>query len=127
MKRGVVKRLQYHVKLLTALVFLQVGTFATLAKETGGQFYQRQRKVDVMEIWGGHAEVSYQAAEQGWWATSPYDIKYGIDLKYPEERQALLDDIDRLAPRLVLCEFPCHLWGRWRGTTMASPLSGGRS
>ena len=111
MKAGMFKRYVYQSKVLLSFVALQFATLQAAGDQLSGQYYRKMRRVDVMEVWGGHAEISYQAALQGWSATSPYDLEYGIDLHKPEERAELLEDIARLRPRLVCCEFPCRLWG----------------
>ena len=80
MKMGSFKRFRHQAKVLLAYVLLQAATLKTAAEHHTGQLYSRTCRADVVEVWGGHAEISYQAVCQGRFAASPYDIHYGIDL-----------------------------------------------
>ena len=66
---------------------------------------------DILEIFGGHAEVSLTAARRGWWCMEPVDLQYGADLYDPQQREQILQEVKVKKPRLVLLEFPCKVWG----------------
>ena len=65
---------------------------------------------DIWEVFGGHAEVSYRAWQQGWLALQPCDQVYGIDLHNPAERSEVFRVQREMQPRLILIEFPCTYW-----------------
>ena len=103
------------VACLVATFMLEAACFSVYATQRAGQWVQRRygsQRADVVEIFGGHSQVSMEAAKQGWLALQPYDSKYGCDLSDPEERDAMLQDLDRLQPRLAIVEFPCTYWSQ---------------
>ena len=103
-------------QLYTLLGYLTLQTSAMMmirGQESHGLWWQRHSggsRPDIVEFWGGHMEISYQATRQGWYGMQPYDLMYGVDLRDPAERARALDDLDRWQPRLAICEFPCRLW-----------------
>ena len=84
---------------------------------------------DILEVFGGHAEVSVQAWKHGLLALQPVDIEYGTDLSSPDEREDLIASIRETQPRLVIVEFPCTLWSslsrfNYRGSSGRQKLEG---
>ncbi len=43
------------------------------------------KRPDVIEVFGGHSEISMVASRQGWFAMQPFDQKYGTDLRDPDQ------------------------------------------
>jgi hypothetical protein len=53
---------------------------------------------DVLEVFGGHAEISLRASMQGWMALQPIDKVYGSDLQEARQREELFDSINECQP-----------------------------
>ena len=80
MKKGLVKRWVYHLGTVAVVLAVEASTYASAGAEKVGKFAERlsgSSRVDVVEFFGGHSEVSYRAAKQGWRALQPFDVKYG--------------------------------------------------
>lgn len=63
-----------------------------------------------MEVFGGHAEVSFNFSRWGWTTCQPIDLVYGSDLNCQDERKSVLDFIRTHRPRLVIVSYPRKLW-----------------
>jgi len=90
---------------LVATFLLGVAALSSYVADTGGQWASRRwgsSRADIVEIFGGHSEVSLRASQRGLFALQPYDRRYGCDLLDPAQRAALLDDLARLRPRLAI-------------------------
>jgi len=83
------------------------GVYTTQRASQWVQWRYGSQKADVVEIFGGHSTVSVEAAKQGWLALQPHDSEYGCDFSEPAEKDVMLQDLDKLQPRLALVEFPC--------------------
>ena len=119
MKRGVVRRLMGNVKTVVSSVFLASAVFAVASVSCIGACLPSAQP-DLLEIFGGHAEVSMRFSKWGWQTMEPCDVLYGTDLLVEENRKRILEHISRLKPRLVLVSFPCRLWGPLTRLTYAS-------
>jgi hypothetical protein len=100
---------------VVAALALEFVALMTFVGETGGMWTQRfygTDRVDVVEIFGGHSEISLQAHKRGWLALQPYDREYGCDLLDPKQRDDLRRDLRALRPRLAVVEFPCTMWSQ---------------
>lgn len=101
-KRGTWKRL---TRLATAFAFFACTCFVATSDFVAKSCYGDQRP-DVIEIFGGAAEVSVQFAQRGWNVVQPIDLQYGYDLKDEDTRRSIVDLIESKRPRLVLIEWP---------------------
>ena len=90
---------------------MAVGSVGSCAKLFQNGFLGDTRP-DVIEIFGGHAEVSLQFARKGWSVSQPIDEIYGCDLKDSAERQKVLDLVRSQRPRLLIISWPCEYWGK---------------
>ena len=62
-----------------------------LSQPAGGMFAQQAndiRRPDIMEVIGGHSELSMMAARRGWYASQVYGVMYGTVLKDSAQRHA---------------------------------------
>lgn len=75
---------------------------------------------DVVEIFGGAAEVSFQFSRRGWNVLQPLDLVYGFDLRDPKHRDEIRDMLERERPRLAIVEYPCTLWTQLASTNYRS-------
>ena len=71
------------------------------------------RRVDILEIYGGWAEVSYQAHAFGLRASQPIEKDLGTEVT-DGSQTALRKLVQRLCPWLTLWELPCTHWSRWQ-------------
>ena len=106
-KKGTVRRLLSNCTYLAAAIgVLAVGSIGSCAKLFQNGFLGDTRP-DVIEIFGGHAEVSLQFARKGWSVSQPIDEIYGCDLKDSAERQKVLDLVRSQRPSLLIISWPC--------------------
>ena len=64
---------------------------------------------DLLEVFGGAAQVSCQFSSWGWWSMEPVDLCVGDDLRCEGKREELLGRIDTLQPRLIVVSYPCTI------------------
>ena len=115
MKKGLARRLFGNVKRMMHS-FL---TFATVCAVAG--VTSHSQRPDVLEVFGGQAEVSLQFAKWGWNALEPVDIKYGCDPSISDNRKYVMDLVKEQRPRLVVVSFPRRLWSPLSNLTYLSP------
>lgn len=93
-KRGTWKRLTGNcTQLAGALCFLTLSVFGACSDVFMTAVYGDSRP-DVIEIFGGAAEVSLQFAQRGWNVIQPIDIIHGVDLKDSAARESVCKLID---------------------------------
>lgn len=119
-KAGTVKRwIGNCQKILSAACLL---TF--LAVSAGSSFVSQKLfgddRPDVVEIFGGAAEVSFQFSRRGWNVLQPLDLVYGFDLRDPKHREEVRNMLERERPRLAIVEYPCTLWTQLAATNYRS-------
>ncbi len=90
--------------MLTAVTLGSVGSGLINATIAGSD------RPDLLEIFGGNAEVSCSFSRWGWWSLEPVDICYGVDLRNEKEREELLRRIEHFKPRLVVVSYPCTVY-----------------
>ena len=76
---------------------LEALCLASYVAQAGGAFTNRTTgtaRPDIIQIFGGHSEVSFQGWRQGWFTHQPYDVDYGTDLQQPTERKLLLEKLE---------------------------------
>ena len=113
MKRGMKNQFGGAASMLAAAAVFLVTATCTAHEVLLGSWAQRfygTQRADIVEIFGGKAEISLQAYRQGWLTLQPYDIEYGCDLKDLVQRAELIGDLRRLRPRLAVVEFLCKKW-----------------
>ena len=122
-KLGTCRRLMGNCKILASfLCMMTVGTLGAVGSTVGKlhQSWYGSDRPDVVEIFGGSAEVSLQFAHRGWSVMQPTDLIYGVDLKIPENRKRLVDRINEERPRLAIVSYPCRLWSKLADTNYRS-------
>ena len=111
-KVGTCKRLLSNCR---SLVFFTCMLTLSAAGQVGSQLHERMygsSRPDVVEIFGGCAEVSMQFAKRGWSAMEPCDVVYGDDLRDASVRKALMSRIRSEKPRLAVISYPCRFWSK---------------
>ena len=120
-KLGTCKRLWANAKTLAAFVcMLTVSGVALTASKSHSMFFGSTRP-DILEVFGGAAEVSMQFSKYGWSAMQPCDVIYGDDLRCEDTRNQLIDRVRTEKPRLVVIEYPCRLWSKMADVNYISP------
>ena len=70
----------------------------------------RRYRTDILEVYGGQAEISAQALRAGLRVLQPVDKVYGIPLDYKTDFAKLQDMIMQHRPYLLVYEIPCTAW-----------------
>ena len=65
----------------------------------------------ILELCGGHAEVTEQFMKEGYSTMRPRDIQYGDDLYDRRTQLGIISEIKISRPMLVVMGWPCTLWG----------------
>ncbi|CAE7242540.1 RE1 [Symbiodinium natans] len=107
MKKGTRKRLAGAAKLLWQEWNTEAKVYQNRAKLCRAM---RRHKVDLVEIYGGHAAITEFALKSGLKTLQPVDQIYGIQLDTSEDFQALEAMLERWLPALVVWEISCTLW-----------------
>ena len=120
-KQGTVKRILGNCKVLLASICLftaasVVNTGAVFSKAMYGD-----EQPDVVEIFGGSAEVSMQFATKGWNVSQPVDLKYGSDLRNSQTREEVRNYLRTQRPRLAIVSYPCRYWTLLTNVNFSSP------
>ena len=68
------------------------------------------RACDVMEVCGGHANISRRARKWRLRAGPVFDIEYGWDLLTDEGYHGCLNYARKARPRLIVVQLPCKLY-----------------
>lgn len=111
MKKGMAKRLLGNAKTVLAGCFMICAVVCAAVADVGMScVFQASQRPDILEVFGGHAEVSLRFSQWGWRALEPCDVKYGCDLRDPRNRAHILHTIREHRPRLVVVEYPCTRW-----------------
>lgn len=120
LKKGAIRRFIGHARDVFACVCLATAAYAgaTLA---GAVSSGSPARPDCMEIFGGHAEVSYQFSRWGWASTEPIDKLYGSDLFCRDEREKVIQHIRKVRPSLVVISYPCRLWSPLNHLSATTP------
>lgn len=85
-KKGTVRRLFGNCsKILAATCFMAVALSVSVGGRLKESFHGDSR-IDLVEIFGGAAEVSLHFSRKGWNVSEPVDILYGVDLRERESR-----------------------------------------
>ena len=75
---------------LSAVCLLECAAFAGLTDHTvWATRHYGDGRPDVLEVFGGHAQISLRAAGHGWLALQPFDMLYGQDLLGPSQLKEL--------------------------------------
>ncbi|CAE7889819.1 RE1 [Symbiodinium microadriaticum] len=70
----------------------------------------RKHAADLVEIYGGHAEITHVALDQDMRVLQPVDQVHGLSLDKPADFDALRSLLLKHKPFLTVFEFPCTLW-----------------
>jgi len=107
MRAGLQKRLLGNVKQV-----LNTWSFENKAYDRGVQQVRAMRKFqhDVVEIFGGFANITAEALEQGLRALQPVDSIYGVSLVKASDYKKLCDLLRDRRPFLVVWEIRCDPW-----------------
>ena len=67
-------------------------------------------KIDIMELYAGHADVTFLAHQYGLHAVEPYDLLYNKDMTTTKDKQSWRAAQTAYRPLLVLVETECTDW-----------------
>ncbi|CAK0825635.1 unnamed protein product, partial [Prorocentrum cordatum] len=104
------KELMNHLDLGFQLVSCAKAAGGPAAKEVRVAVDEDGANINFVEIWGGKAAASREAARRGFRVGQPWDIEYGDDLKKPIVQQQLIDFVDREKPDCLVPELTCRIW-----------------
>ena len=107
MKPGRQKRLLGTVKALRRIWMVEHTIYHNM---TQSNRRLRRHKVDLVEIYGGHANITARALECGLRALQPIDKVHGINLDTHEDHVWLRSLMRKWSPFLTLIEPECRLW-----------------
>ena len=71
---------------------------------------QRQHRVDLVEVYGGHANITARAVQQGLRTLQPVDKVYGMRLDNKKDFARLRDKLLFWKPFLTAWEIACTAW-----------------
>lgn len=107
MKPGRQKRLLGAAKSLRKIWMVEHAIYNNLLQSNRRL---RRHKVDIVEVYGGHANVTARAMECGLRALQPIDKIHGIKLDTRADHAWLRSLLKRWSPFLTLLEPECKLW-----------------
>ena len=70
----------------------------------------------LLELFCGHAQLTLEDAKANLNVLEPRDLRFGHDLFnlfQPEEKEKVLNEVERFKPELVWIALPCMVWGPW--------------
>ena len=67
-------------------------------------------KIDIMELYAGHADVTFLAHQYGLRAMEPYDLLYGKDMNKQKDRLSWRTAQKTYRPLLAMVETECADW-----------------
>ena len=67
-------------------------------------------KIDIMELYAGHADISFLAHQYDLKALEPFDLLYGKDMNSRKDRQSWREAQEKHRPLLVIVETECTEW-----------------
>lgn len=115
-KLGTCKRILANCKTLAVFVCMLASSQVTSGVGKVFESMYGSDRPDVVEIFGGSAEVSLQFARRGWNVMQPVDLVYGVDLREPDARENVLRRLREERPRLAIVEYPCRFWSKLTDT-----------
>ena len=107
MKSGKQKRLLGSVRALRQVWMVEQSIYNNIVHSNRKL---RRHKVDLVEIYGGHANVTARALECGLRALQPVDKIHGIHLQTKKDHEWLRSLLRQWSPFLTLIEPECRLW-----------------
>ena len=106
-KVGLLKRVRGNEKAMHALWQAEARMY--LARTAQARKH-RSYKTDLIEIFGGHAEITRVALQQGLRAVQPVDQVYGVKLGTSADWNQLRSLLAQHRPFLIVYEIECTLW-----------------
>ena len=67
-------------------------------------------KIDIMELYAGHADLTFLAHQYGLRAMEPFDLLYGKDMTLRKDKQAWRSAQKTYKPLLAVVETECTDW-----------------
>ena len=67
-------------------------------------------KIDIMELYAGHADISFLAHQYDLKALEPYDLIYGHDMNKDKYKRSWRQAQNWFSPLLVVVETECTFW-----------------
>ena len=111
-KLGTCKRILANCKTLGVFVCMLASSQVSSGVGKIFESMYGSDRPDVVEIFGGSAEVSLQFARRGWNVMQPIDLVYGVDLRDSDARENVLQRLRDERPRLAIVEYPCRFWSK---------------
>ena len=107
MKPGRQKRLLGSVRSLRRIWMVEHSIYHNLVQSNRRL---RRHKVDLVEIYGGHANITARALECGLKALQPIDKIHGVNLTTRKDYAWLRSMLKQWSPFLTVLEPECKLW-----------------
>ena len=107
-KRGTIKRLLGNAKAVAASVMLASCAAVGMAMQTVPQ--GSIVRPDLLEIFGGEAQVTQKFSRWGWNAARPVSLGSDDAVCDADGQSRLLEWIERCQPRLVVVTYPRRIW-----------------
>ena len=109
MKKGTQKRLLGDIKSMRQWLTMETRAYESHVLRAR---LVRRYKCDVVEIYGGFANITAEAISRGLKALQPVDKVYGIPLNSRADHERLRGFLLKHRPFLVIWEFRCDPWSR---------------
>lgn len=107
MKPGRQKRLLGSIRALRQIWMVEHSVYNNIVHSNRKL---RRHKVDLVEIYGGHANVTARALECGLRVLQPIDRIHGVHLQTRADHRWLREKLREWSPFLTLIEPECRLW-----------------
>ena len=108
-RAGMQKRLLGNARAIEQARALEAKVYVYANRVKSAQAMRRY-KVDIVEVYGGHAEITHQALRHGLRALQPVDRDYGINLDDRADFERLRPKLLAWRPFLLIYEIACALW-----------------
>ena len=106
-RAGTQKRLLGNVRALRQVLNMEAEVYLNRAQAARRL---RNYKADIVEVCGGHAEITHQAPRHGLRALQPVDRRYDIELLKQRDHVGLRQLLHKWKPFLTVWEIACTLW-----------------
>ena len=109
LKKGTQKRLLGNIKSVRQWLTMEANIYQTNVKRA---HRLRRRKCDLVEIYGGFANISAEGLSRGLRVTQPVDQVHGVQLDSVRDHVELRRFLLQLLPFLSIWELRCDAWSR---------------
>ncbi|CAE7400538.1 GIP [Symbiodinium sp. CCMP2456] len=106
-KPGMIKRVLGNQRAVRSMWLVEQEVYLNRARRARSM---RNFRSDLLEIYGGNAEITAQALRVGLRALQPVDKVYGWELRRKSDYDQLENLVLRHRPYLLVYEIPCTAW-----------------